>query len=67
MLAKRVGEFTRRRRLELRPQWDGSGALICRDRNEILIQSSEKSLNRTFPELLEPLRSELPARPYSGW
>jgi ATP-dependent DNA ligase len=37
--------------------------LIFRDRDEILIQSrDEKPLNRYFPELLDPLRSQLPAR-----
>ncbi len=36
---------------------------MFRDGDEILIQSrDEKSLNRYFPELLEPLRSQLPAR-----
>ena len=38
-------------------------AVVFRDGDEILIQSrDEKSLNRYFPELLEPLRSQLPAR-----
>src|SRR5205085_1201524 len=38
-------------------------ALIFRDGDEVLIQSrDEKSLNRYFPELLEPLRLQLPAR-----
>jgi ATP-dependent DNA ligase len=37
--------------------------LIFRDGDEILIQSrDEKSLNRYFPELLDPLRSALPTR-----
>ena len=36
---------------------------MFRDGDEILIQSrDEKPLNRYFPELLEPLRSQLPAR-----
>jgi len=36
---------------------------VFRDGDEILIQSRDgKSLNRYFPELLEPLRSQLPAR-----
>ena len=36
---------------------------MFRDGDEILIQSRDgKSLNRYFPELLEPLRSQLPAR-----
>jgi ATP-dependent DNA ligase len=37
--------------------------VIFRDGDEILIQSrDEKSLNRYFPELLEPLRTQLPSR-----
>jgi ATP-dependent DNA ligase len=37
--------------------------LVFRDGDEILIQSrDEKSLNRYFPELLEPVRTQLPAR-----
>jgi ATP-dependent DNA ligase len=37
--------------------------LVFRDGDEILIQSrDEKSLNRYFPELLEPLQARLPAR-----
>jgi ATP-dependent DNA ligase len=37
--------------------------LIFRDAEEILIQSrDEKSLNRYFPELIEPLRRQLPER-----
>jgi ATP-dependent DNA ligase len=45
------------------PKWDGFRALVFRDGDEILIQSrDEKPLNRYFPELLEPLRSVLPAR-----
>jgi len=41
----------------------GFRALIFRDRDEILIQSRDaKSLNRYFPELLEPLGAQLPAR-----
>ena len=45
------------------PKWDGFRALIFRDGDEILIQSRDaKSLNRYFPELLEPLRTQLPTR-----
>src|SRR6266511_4917334 len=48
---------------QFEPKWDGFRALVFRDGAEILIQSrDEKSLNRYFPELLEPLRSQLPAR-----
>jgi ATP-dependent DNA ligase len=63
MLAKRVGELPVVGHWIFEPKWDGFRALVFRDGDEILIQSrDEKSLNRYFPELLEPLRSQLPAR-----
>jgi ATP-dependent DNA ligase len=63
MLAKRVGELPSEARYIYEPKWDGFRALIFRDGDEILIQSrDEKPLNRYFPELLEQLRSQLPAR-----
>ena len=63
MLAKRVGELPVGGGWIYEPKWDGFRALVFRDGDEVLIQSrDEKSLNRYFPELLEPLRSQLPAR-----
>lgn len=63
MLSKRIGELPSGRTWIFEPKWDGFRALVFRDRNEILIQSrDEKSLNRYFPELLEPLRAQLPLR-----
>src|SRR5919108_2936257 len=63
MLAKRVGELPVGGKWLFEPKWDGFRALVFRDGDEILIQSrDEKSLNRYFPELLEPLRSQLPTR-----
>ena len=63
MLAKRVGELPAEGDWIFEPKWDGFRALIFRDGDEILIQSrDEKPLNRYFPELLDPLRSALPAR-----
>ena len=63
MLAKRVGELPAGGTWIFEPKWDGFRALVFRDGDEILIQSrDEKSLNRYFPELLEPLLSQLPAR-----
>ena len=63
MLAKRVGELPVEGEWIFEPKWDGFRALVFRDGDEILIQSrDEKPLNRYFPELLEPLRSQLPAR-----
>jgi ATP-dependent DNA ligase len=63
MLAKRVEELPGEGEWIFGPKWDGFRALIFRDGNEILIQSrDEKPLNRYFPELLEPIRSQLPAQ-----
>ncbi len=63
MLAKRVGDLPADGDWVFEPKWDGFRALVFRDGDEILIQSrDEKSLNRYFPELLEPLRSALPPR-----
>ena len=61
MLAKRVGELPEARDWIFEPKWDGFRALVFRDGDEIFIQSrDEKPLNRYFPELLEPLRRQLP-------
>jgi ATP-dependent DNA ligase len=63
MLAKAIGELPVGGTWIFEPKWDGFRALVFRDRDEILIQSRDgKSLNRYFPELLEPLRSQLPDR-----
>src|SRR4051812_13850816 len=63
MLAKRVDDLPPGDDWIFEPKWDGFRTLIFRDKDEILIQSrDEKPLNRYFPELLEPLRSTLPAR-----
>ena len=63
MLAKRVEQLPAGGAWIFEPKWDGFRALVFRDGDEIQLQSrDEKSLNRYFPELLEPLRSQLPAR-----
>jgi ATP-dependent DNA ligase len=63
MLAKRADELPSAGNWIFEPKWDGFRALIFRDGDEILIQSrDEKSLNRYFPELLEPIRSQFPLR-----
>jgi ATP-dependent DNA ligase len=63
MLAKRVDEIPAGANWIFEPKWDGFRALVFIDGDEILIQSREqKPLNRYFPELLEPLRSQLPDR-----
>jgi ATP-dependent DNA ligase len=63
MLAKRVAELPAGDTWIFEPKWDGFRALVFRDGDEILIQSrDQKSLNRYFPELVETLLSQLPAR-----
>ncbi len=63
MLAKRVDDLPVGATWIFEPKWDGFRALIFRDGDEIEIQSrDEKPLNRYFPELVETLRSQLPAR-----
>jgi ATP-dependent DNA ligase len=63
MLAKRVEEMPAAGIFLFEPKWDGFRTLVFRDGNEILLQSrDEKSLNRYFPELLDPLREQLPVR-----
>ena len=63
MLSKRVEELPSGETWIYEPKWDGFRALVFRDGDEILIQSrDEKSLNRYFPELLDPLRAQLPSR-----
>lgn len=63
MLAKRVDEIPAGDAWIFEPKWDGFRTLIFRDGDEVLIQSREqKSLNRYFPELIEPIKSQLPKR-----
>jgi len=63
MLAKRVSELPKSGSWFFEPKWDGFRALIFRDGDEVLIQSRDtKPLNRYFPELIEPLKKQLPKR-----
>jgi ATP-dependent DNA ligase len=63
MLAKRVATVPTGENWIYEPKWDGFRVLIFREGDEILIQSRDlKSLNRYFPELLEPLNLQLPNR-----
>jgi ATP-dependent DNA ligase len=63
MLSKRIEELPQGQDWIFEPKWDGFRALIFRDGGEVLLQSrDEKSLNRYFPELIEPLRAQLPDR-----
>src|SRR3954471_12667326 len=63
MLAKRVDNLPAAGSWIFEPKWDGFRALVFRDGDEIFIQSRDaKPLNRYFPELLDPLISQLPPR-----
>jgi ATP-dependent DNA ligase len=63
MLAKRVGSLPEGDGWIFEPKWDGFRVLVFRDGDEILVQSrEEKPLNRYFPELLGPLKAQLPSR-----
>jgi len=63
MLANRVGELPTGDGWIFEPKWDGFRTLIFRDRDELFIQSrDEKPLERYFPELVEPLKAQLPER-----
>lgn len=63
MLAKRVDDIPAAGDWIFEPKWDGFRVLIFRDGDEVFIQSrDEKSLNRYFPDMIEPLRTQLPER-----
>jgi ATP-dependent DNA ligase len=45
------------------PKWDGFRCLVFRDGDEVVLGSrNEKPLTRYFPELVDPLRAQLPER-----
>jgi ATP-dependent DNA ligase len=63
MLAKRVSELPPGSGWIFEPKWDGFRTLVFRDGDEIFIQSrDEKPLDRYFPELIAPLKAQLPKR-----
>ena len=48
---------------QFEPKWDGFRTIVFRDGDEILLQSrDEKPMNRYFPELIEPLKAQLPEK-----
>ena len=62
MLAKAVKELPAGE-LALEPKWDGFRCIVFRDRDEVMLGSrNERSLTRYFPELLDPIRRQLPER-----
>ncbi|HEY6802796.1 MAG TPA: ATP-dependent DNA ligase [Pyrinomonadaceae bacterium] len=61
MLAKRVSALPTEGDFIFEPKWDGFRSIIFRDGDEVFIQSrDEKPLNRYFPELIEPIKKQLP-------
>ena len=61
MLSKRIADLPAGGDWIFEPKWDGFRTLIFRDHDEVLILSRDsKSLNRYFPELIDPLRAQLP-------
>lgn len=62
MLAKAVRELPVGDLL-YEPKWDGFRCLVFRDGDEVELASrNQRPLTRYFPELLEPLRAQLPHR-----
>ena len=63
MLSKRVDTLPAGGTWIFEPKWDGFRALIFRDGDELFIQSrDEKPLDRYFPELIGPLKAQLPTQ-----
>jgi ATP-dependent DNA ligase len=63
MLAKRVSDLPGGDNWLFEPKWDGFRAIVFRDHDEVVLQSrDQKSLNRYFPELIDPLKAQLPPR-----
>ena len=63
MLAKPVRELPKGEGWIFEPKWDGFRALVFRDGHEVFIQSrDERPLGRYYPELIEPLKEQLPER-----
>jgi ATP-dependent DNA ligase len=63
MLAKLVPALPTSDGWIFEPKWDGFRALVFRNGHKVFIQSREgKDLGRYFPELMEPLMSQLPPR-----
>ena len=63
MLAKLSRELPVGEDLVYEPKWDGFRCIVFRDAEEVELGSrNERPLTRYFPELLGPLRRDLPAR-----
>ncbi|HSQ67312.1 MAG TPA: ATP-dependent DNA ligase [Polyangiaceae bacterium] len=63
MLAKLTGAVPQGSEWTFEPKWDGFRAMVFRDGDDVYIQSRDlKPLQRYFPELIEPLKANLPER-----
>jgi ATP-dependent DNA ligase len=63
MLAKLADEVPEGAGWLFEPKWDGFRTLIFRDGDDLYLQSRDlKPLNRYFPEVIEPLKRDLPDR-----
>lgn len=61
MLAKRVDKLPKGEGWIFEPKWDGFRVLVFRDGDEVMLQSRDtKPLERYFPELVEPVKQQLP-------
>src|SRR5436309_9276103 len=63
MLAKLARTMPEGDNFVYEPKWDGFRCIVFRDGNEVELGSrNERPLTRYFPELLPPLRANLPER-----
>jgi ATP-dependent DNA ligase len=63
MLAKRALALPEGEGWIFEPKWDGFRVLVFREGDDVLVQSrDEKPLNRYFPELIAPIKAQLPPR-----
>jgi ATP-dependent DNA ligase len=63
MLAKAVETLPEQPGLVFEPKWDGFRCIVFRDADEVELGSrNERPLTRYFPELVDALRAQLPAR-----
>lgn len=63
MLAKAVQGLPERDDLLFEPKWDGFRCIIFRDGDEVELGSrNERPLTRYFPELIEPIKAQLPKK-----
>jgi len=63
MLATSVPEIPTAPGMRYEPKWDGFRTIVFRDGNEVeLVSRGGKSMTRYFPEVVEQVRAQLPAR-----